>query len=176
MVLAASYARTLRVTTRLYSVGPNSRIVVPSCAFISATSTFMLGKTGVMFISVEPSAVGVSRGLVRTTIARGAGIVIPIRCTKITYRVSAVVRVTGGCGLGIIRSTTRKMSTYCGKGTLNAVKSFKYCDFRRAGGCAVKRNNTVLFGESRCLRGTRVLERGKASEDGFFHKRVSGCH
>lgn len=143
---------------------------------MSATSTFILHNTEVMFISVQPSAVGVSRGLVRRTVASGAHTVIPIRCTKMTYRVSAVVRVTKERSLGMIRSTTRNISTCCGKGTLNAVKSFNYCDFRRAGGCAVKRNNTVLFGKSRCLRGTRVLERGKASHDGFFHNRMSGCH
>lgn len=175
-LLAPDYATTLRVTTVLVSVLPNSRIVVPDCAFMSATGTFILHKTGVMFISVHPSAVGVGRGLVRTTVASGAGTVIPIRCTNITYRVSAVVRVTSHRGLCMVRSTTRKVVSACGNETLNAVKRLTTFDFRRAGGCASNnRNNLLVVGSGRFMGGTRVVQRGNAGHDRFVRNVMSGC-
>lgn len=175
ILLIRSKATTLRVTTLLVSYHPNSRVVVPSCAFISATGTFILHNNIPMFISVEPSARGVSRALVRTTVASHAHTVYIIRCTNITYRVSTVVRVTRERHLCIVRSTTRNINSYCEKHQLNSVNRLNYCDFRRAGGIVSKRKKTLLIGSPSLVRHTRVVQRGKAGHTEFFHKRISGC-
>ncbi len=156
-LLAASYASTLRVTTVLAGINPKSRIVIPDCAFMSSTLTFIHRKTAVMFTSDYGGGPGVSTSVLRDLVASHAGMVMPIRCTNMTYSVSHVVSVTGGRGVFIIRSTTRTISDFCGKETLNSVKRLKYFSFRRAGGVVTNRNKVLTVGSRHFVHHTRVV-------------------
>lgn len=118
-------------------------------------------------MSVSPTANGVSPGGVRTTVAPEAATVVPIRMCNGPYSAGTVRRVTSGCNLGIVCSTTRTFNMRIGNRNVLGTNSVDALDFRTAGMCGAVRNNTVVVrsrgagGHVSCLGGFNFTKRAR---------------
>lgn len=112
---------------------------------------------GPVFISVSPTAFGVSPAGVATGVAAGADTLIPMRIFNGPYRMRRVRSVTRGGGLGIVCSNTRTFSARCGNRDMLGCNSVDALDFRTAGLFRDARNKTVVAGSSRLTNGVELV-------------------
>ncbi len=131
---------------------------MPTCACATAYDIVYRMKTAPVVVSDRRSGRRVSCAGITRTVARGAGMVVPISVTNVLYSCSGLCRVvrdggrlfsTGGRlrrtfnEVVILTSYTRNFKTIRGGGATKALTSFAYFSFRTIGGLAATRKNTM---------------------------------
>lgn len=148
-------ASTLTLKLVTYNLNPNSRILLPTGAFVTALLKILHAKTAPIFISYSHTANLVSLTTTRLTVARHAGTVVPIRLCNRLISPRTILSLTNHRNLLIFRSTTRTRLTRhsnCATKSVNATTTFDFCP---DGGLNTLNSNNVMIAARRSA--TRAL-------------------